>query len=283
MGYIDIAAVSYALPDGRPLLDEVSFRVGDGSTSALIGANGAGKTTLLRIVRGETPAPTGLALDRRRARASWTSSSATASAGQTVHDLLIAVAPTGRRAARELEDVRGGDHRARRPRHADALRARSPTRPTPAATSTRPCGTRARWRRSASRSRVPGSASSRRSRAASRSGSRSKRCCAAPTRCCCSTSPTTTSTCRASAGSRSRLRETPKTVLLVSHDRELLARAADRIVTLEAGVRAGVGARRRLRHLSPGARRPHGPPRRAAPALGRAAREAPRRSSRTSR
>ncbi|MDR2997492.1 MAG: ATP-binding cassette domain-containing protein, partial [Microbacterium sp.] len=36
-----------------------------------------------------------------------------------------------------------------------------------------------------------------------------------------------------------RLRETPKTVLLVSHDRELLARAADRIVTLEPG---GAGA-----------------------------------------
>src|SRR6187402_3252873 len=32
-----------------------------------------------------------------------------------------------------------------------------------------------------------------------------------------------------------RLRETPKTVLLVSHDRELLARGADRIVTLEVG------------------------------------------------
>jgi ATPase subunit of ABC transporter with duplicated ATPase domains len=32
-----------------------------------------------------------------------------------------------------------------------------------------------------------------------------------------------------------KLRETTKTVLLVSHDRELLARAADRIVTLEAG------------------------------------------------
>jgi ATPase subunit of ABC transporter with duplicated ATPase domains len=32
-----------------------------------------------------------------------------------------------------------------------------------------------------------------------------------------------------------RLRESPKTVLLVSHDRELLARAAQRIVTLEPG------------------------------------------------
>jgi ATPase subunit of ABC transporter with duplicated ATPase domains len=38
-----------------------------------------------------------------------------------------------------------------------------------------------------------------------------------------------------------RLRETAKTVLLVSHDRELLARAADRIITLEPGG-AGVTA-----------------------------------------
>ena len=56
MGYIDISTVSYSLPDGRPLLDEVSFRVGEGSTTALIGANGAGKTTLLRIIRGDEPA-----------------------------------------------------------------------------------------------------------------------------------------------------------------------------------------------------------------------------------
>lgn len=48
MGYIDVQAVSLTLPDGRPLLDEVSFRVGEGTTSALIGANGAGKSTLLR-------------------------------------------------------------------------------------------------------------------------------------------------------------------------------------------------------------------------------------------
>ena len=37
------------------LLDDVSFRVGEGAKAALVGANGAGKTTLLR-------------LDRRRSR-----------------------------------------------------------------------------------------------------------------------------------------------------------------------------------------------------------------------
>ena len=50
-----------------------------------------------------------------------------------------------------------------------------------------------------------------------------------------------------------QLRATPKTVLFVSHDRELLARGADRIVTLEPARPAhGLGARRRLRDLPPG-------------------------------
>lgn len=53
VGHVDISAVSYYLPDGRPLLDEVDLRVGDGAKVALVGPNGAGKTTLLRIVAGD--------------------------------------------------------------------------------------------------------------------------------------------------------------------------------------------------------------------------------------
>jgi len=59
MGHVEVAHLSHALPDGRVLLDDISFRVGDGSLVALIGPNGAGKTTLLRIVAGDLPPQSG--------------------------------------------------------------------------------------------------------------------------------------------------------------------------------------------------------------------------------
>jgi len=52
MGHVEVAHVSHVLPTGRSLLDDVSFRVGEGMTAALIGPNGAGKTTLLRMIAG---------------------------------------------------------------------------------------------------------------------------------------------------------------------------------------------------------------------------------------
>ena len=48
-----MVGVEYALSDGRVLLSDVSFRVGDGAKVALIGANGSGKTTLFRMIAGD--------------------------------------------------------------------------------------------------------------------------------------------------------------------------------------------------------------------------------------
>ena len=53
MGYVDVTGIRLTLPDGRVLLDDVSFRVGEGACAALVGENGAGKTTLLRIISGD--------------------------------------------------------------------------------------------------------------------------------------------------------------------------------------------------------------------------------------
>jgi len=53
MGQINVVGIEYALSDGRVLLNDVSFRVGDGAKVALIGPNGSGKTTLFRMIAGD--------------------------------------------------------------------------------------------------------------------------------------------------------------------------------------------------------------------------------------
>ena len=53
MGHVEVAHLTQALPDGRVLLDDASFRVGEGSVAALVGPNGAGKTTLIRLIAGD--------------------------------------------------------------------------------------------------------------------------------------------------------------------------------------------------------------------------------------
>ncbi|MEX1210846.1 MAG: ATP-binding cassette domain-containing protein [Candidatus Nanopelagicales bacterium] len=51
--------MTYSLPDGRVLLDDVSFRIGEGVKAALVGANGAGKTTLMKLIAGDIDAESG--------------------------------------------------------------------------------------------------------------------------------------------------------------------------------------------------------------------------------
>lgn len=92
MGHIDINGIDFVLPDGRPLLDGVSFRVADGSRTALIGPNGAGKTTLLRIVAGDIPAASG-AVVTTGGMGVMRQFVGKGSDDRTIRDLLVELAP----------------------------------------------------------------------------------------------------------------------------------------------------------------------------------------------
>ncbi len=92
MGHVDVAGVRYELPDGRVLLDDVSFRVGEGAKVALVGANGAGKTTLLRIVTGDLVPHAG-AVTRTGGLGVMRQMVTHGNEGKTVHDLLLSVSP----------------------------------------------------------------------------------------------------------------------------------------------------------------------------------------------
>jgi len=53
VSHLEVAHVGHVLPDGQVLLDDASFRIGEGATAALVGPNGAGKSTLLRLIAGD--------------------------------------------------------------------------------------------------------------------------------------------------------------------------------------------------------------------------------------
>jgi len=59
VGHVEVAHVHHVLPDGRVLLDDASFRVGEGTVAALVGPNGAGKTTLMRLIAGDVTPQSG--------------------------------------------------------------------------------------------------------------------------------------------------------------------------------------------------------------------------------
>ncbi len=235
MGYVDLNAIVYDLPDGRRLLDEVTFRVGEGVKVALVGPNGAGKTTLLRIVAGDVAAHEG-AVTRAGGLGVMRQFVGKVRDESTVRDLLLSVAPPAIRHAAEAVDraelamMERDDERVQM-RYAQALADWGDVGGYDAETLWDVCtvaaiGTpydRAQWRE-----------------VRTLSGGEQKRLVLeallrGPDEVLMLDEPDNYLDVPAKRWLEDQLLESPKTVLFVSHDRELLARTASRIVTLEPG------------------------------------------------
>jgi len=103
-GFLEANGLAHRLDDGRELFDGVSFRVSTGQVVALVGANGAGKTTLLRMLAGElTPRAGGMTV--QGGRAVMPQFIGSVRDDRTVRDLLLAVANPVLRAAAEGLDA----------------------------------------------------------------------------------------------------------------------------------------------------------------------------------
>ena len=104
MGHVDVAHLEYVLPDGRLLLGDVSFRVGEGSVVALVGPNGAGKSTLMKLIQGELVPDSGT-VTVSGGLAVMPQFVGTVRDGSTVRDLLVSVAPDRVKAAARAVDA----------------------------------------------------------------------------------------------------------------------------------------------------------------------------------
>lgn len=235
MGYIDVNRVSYVLADGRPLLDEVSFRVGEGQNAVLIGANGVGKSTLLRMVRGELRADEG-AISIESGLGVMDQFIGHVRDDSTVHDLLVGIAPPAvRDAARALDAAElalvEDDVTETQMAYATALSDYADAGGYEVETLWDTCTTaslgvpweRARWRQ-----------------VSTLSGGEQKRLVLeallrGPEQVLLLDEPDNYLDVPGKRWLEEALVATPKTVLLVSHDRELLGRVADRVVTIETG------------------------------------------------
>jgi ATPase subunit of ABC transporter with duplicated ATPase domains len=252
---VEVAHLSHALLDGRVLIEDASFRVGEGTTAALVGPNGAGKTTLIRLIAGDAQPQSGtvsssggLGIMRQfvggiRAGEGATGQGATGQADtgsitgeSSVRDLLLSVAPARLRAAAdrlgaaELAMMERDDE-ASQMRYAAALAEWGDAGGYDAEVLWDACTVAAlgagyeqcRWRA-----------------VGTLSGGEQKRLVLeallrGPAEVLLLDEPDNYLDVPAKRWLEQQLAATAKTVLLVSHDRELLANAAQRIVTVEDG------------------------------------------------
>ncbi|WP_037572061.1 ABC-F family ATP-binding cassette domain-containing protein [Phaeacidiphilus oryzae] len=233
MGHLEASHLEYYLPDGRVLLGDASFRVGERSVAALVGANGAGKTTLLRLLSGELR-PHGGTVTSSGGVGVMRQFVGSVRDESTVRDLLVSVAPPRIRTAAAAVDA--GEHlimtvddEAAQMKYAQALADWAEAGGYEAETVWDMCTMaalgvpyeKAQWRQ-----------------VRTLSGGEQKRLVLeallrGPDEVLLLDEPDNYLDVPGKRWLEERLGETGKTVLFVSHDRELLARAAKRIIAVE--------------------------------------------------
>jgi ATPase subunit of ABC transporter with duplicated ATPase domains len=235
MGHVEAAHLEYYLPDGRALLGDVSFRVGDGAAVALVGANGAGKTTLLRLIAGEI-APHGGSVTASGGLGVMRQFVGSVRDDSTVRDLLVSVAHPRIRAAAQAVDaaelaIMAQDDEPAQMAYAQALGDWAEARGYEAETLWDMCTTaalgvpyeRAQWRE-----------------VRTLSGGEQKRLVLeallrGPDEVLLLDEPDNYLDVPGKRWLEEQIAQTRKTVLFVSHDRELLSRTAEKIVSVETG------------------------------------------------
>jgi ATPase subunit of ABC transporter with duplicated ATPase domains len=100
MAHVTCSSLAYAHPGGDLLFTDVSFHVPPGDHVGLVGANGVGKSTLFRVLTGELPADEGEFTVGGRL-AYMPQDVGVGDDGRTVRELLTALAPSALRKAGE--------------------------------------------------------------------------------------------------------------------------------------------------------------------------------------
>jgi len=244
VGTIRVSHLSWRLPGGDELLRDVSFMVRDGDRAALVGANGVGKSTLLALIAGDLQPTSGtLTIEGRLGVMRQFVGVATGAdhhdgdtgAVATARDLLVSLAPASVRGA--AERLRTAEtHAAADPmRYANALAAWGDAGGYAAEVHWDECAMRAVG--------LPLDAVADRPLRTLSGGEQKRLALEVLLRGDADVllldEPDNFLDVEAKRWLEGELTATRKTVLYISHDRELLAATATRVVTVEAATRDG--------------------------------------------